>query len=248
MAESLSRNEQTRRNMVADIAHELRTPLTVIQGNLEAILDGVIPPTRETVASIHEESMVLARLIADLRELSLAEAGQLELRRSPTDLADLVRKVVARNQLEASEKGIALSIDAEGEFPTVAIDEQRISQVVNNLLSNALRHTGRGGKVMVSANTNGNPLGDQSGREIAAVTVTVTDTGSGIPVEDLPFVFDRFYRPDKSRSRSSGGSGIGLAIVKQLVEAHGGKTWVESAPGEGSRFYFTIPWKPGLSS
>jgi signal transduction histidine kinase len=248
MAESLSRNEQTRRNMVADIAHELRTPLTVIQGNLEAILDGVIPPTRETVASIHEESMVLARLIADLRELSLAEAGQLELRRSPTDLADLVRKVVARNQLEASEKGIALSIDAEGEFPTVAIDEQRISQVVNNLLSNALRHTGRGGKVMVSANTNGNPLGDQSGREIAAVTVTVTDTGSGIPVEDLPFVFDRFYRPDKSRSRSSGGSGIGLAIVKQLVEAHGGKTWVESAPGEGSKFYFTIPWKPGLSS
>ncbi|MDA8186749.1 MAG: ATP-binding protein [Dehalococcoidales bacterium] len=246
MAESLARNEQVRRNMVADIAHELRTPLTIVQGNLEAILDGIVPPTKENVASIHEETTVLARLITDLRELSLAEAGQLKLQRAPTDVAELVRKVVARNQAEAIEKGIDLDLDLPEGLPLADVDEQRVSQVVNNLLSNALRHTGSGGRVSVAARNDGVSALDTPAKDVPFLTLSVADTGSGIPAEELPYVFDRFYRLDKSRARASGGSGIGLAIVKQLVEAHGGNAWAESEVGAGSTFYFTVPAATGF--
>mgnify|MGYP005844077899 CR=1 FL=1 len=240
MAESLARNEQVRRNMVADIAHELRTPLSVIQGNLEAILDGVVEPTTEHVSSIHEETLVLARLVSDLRELSLAEAGQLKLQKEPTDLAEVVRKAVSKYRPEADEKGINLGLEVAGQIPVVNVDPQRISQVIGNLLSNAVRHTGAGGDVCVSVR-----LSDGAkpafGRRDSLVLVSVADTGGGIPAEELPFVFERFYRLDKSRSRSSGGSGIGLAIVKHLVEAHCGQVWAESEVGKGSIFSFSLP-------
>ncbi|MBI2953845.1 MAG: HAMP domain-containing protein [Chloroflexi bacterium] len=244
MAESLARNEQLRRNMVADIAHELRTPLTIIQGNLEAILDGVTPPTMETVTSIHEETTVLARLVADLRELSLAEAGQLKLQRGPTDLAALLGRAATRHQAAASEKGIALVTRLTEGLPPADVDEQRISQVVDNLLSNALRHTGVGGEIAVAMAQDaarGLATTDKHATTAPSITVSVKDTGSGIPADELSYVFERFYRLDKSRSRASGGSGIGLAIVKQLVEAHGGRAWAESAPGDGATFFFTVP-------
>lgn len=240
MAESLARNEQLRRNMVADIAHELRTPLSVIQGNLEAILDGVVEPTTENVSSIHEETLVLARLVSDLRELSLAEAGQLKLQKEPTDLAEVVRKAVSKYRPEADEKRINLDFQVAGELPVVSVDPQRVSQVIGNLLSNAVRHTGAGGDVCVSVRLS-DGAGTAFGQQNPLVVVSVADTGGGIPAEELPFVFERFYRLDKSRSRSSGGSGIGLAIVKHLVEAHCGKVWAESEVGKGSVFSFSLP-------
>ncbi|MCL5959675.1 MAG: ATP-binding protein [Chloroflexi bacterium] len=244
MAESLARNEQLRRNMVADIAHELRTPLAVIQGNLEAMLDGVIETNQDHVASIHEETLVLARLIADLRELSLAEAGQLKLQKAPTDLSDLARKVVGRHHHDAQEKAVCLDVKTVEGLPLIEIDSQRISQVIENLLSNALRHTGQGGNVTVAvcASDEKSRRSDGIGNSLE---VSVMDTGTGISRDELPFVFDRFYRPDKSRARSSGGSGIGLAIVKHLVEAHGGKVWAESEVGKGSRFTFELPVPAG---
>ncbi len=237
MADALARDQQLRRNMIADIAHELRTPLSVIQANLEAMLDGVLPATPQEIASLRDEVALLARLVADLRLLSLAEAGQLKLERAETDLGALVSRMVERMRPRAEVSGIALETDVAPELPPVHVDADRISQVISNLVSNALRYTPAGGKIAVRA-----------WPEAAAVAVSVTDTGPGIAAEDLPYVFDRFYRADKSRSRSSGGSGLGLAIVKQLVEAHGGRVWVESpvfngAEGThyGTRFTFVLP-------
>lgn len=231
MADALSHQQELRRNMVADIAHELRTPLSVIQANLEAMLDGVLPASPEEIASLRDETALLARLVADLRLLSLAEAGQLKLERARTDLSDLLSRVIEpmRPQAEASQVKIVTGFAAG--LPSPEIDADRIAQVVRNLISNALQHTPPGGEVSIRAGIRGS-------REIM---IEVVDTGSGIPAEDIPFVFDRFYRADKSRSRGSGGSGIGLAIVKQLVEAHGGRVAVESHRGDGAVFSFTLP-------
>lgn len=242
MADALARDQQLRRNMIADIAHELRTPLSVIQANLEAMLDGVLPTTPQEIASLRDEVALLTRLVADLRLLSLAEAGQLKLERVQTDLGAVVSRVVERMQPQAELAGVTLEVEVTPELPSVHADADRISQVVNNLVSNALRYTPAGGKITVHV------WPEMTANDQATVAVSVTDTGTGIASEDLPYVFDRFYRADKSRSRSSGGSGIGLAIVKQLVEAHGGRVWVESpvfngAEGTryGSRFTFILP-------
>jgi len=238
MAESLAKNEQLRRELTADIAHELRTPLTVIQGSLEAMLDGVAEPNPERLASLHEETMLLSRLITDLRDLSLAEAGQLKLQLSQVDLAELIKKVVTKSEEQARQNGVSLSLDGFQEVPPVQADAQRIEQVLFNLLSNALRHTPASGEIVVSLRIERPDRASESRAQVA-----VRDTGSGIPPEDLPRIFDRFYRVDKSRSRTGGGSGIGLAIVKQLVELHGGKVWAESTPGQGSTFSFSLPLK-----
>ena len=231
MARSLARAETLRRNMVADIAHELRTPLAIIQGNLEALLDGVFDLTLDNVASIHEETMLLRRLVADLRDLALAEAGQLKLDRERADLTALAARVVDSFRAQAVENGVTLTTELTPDLPPMQVDVQRVSQVFFNLLSNALRYTSTGGTITVQSER----VGDQ-------VQVAVADTGEGIAPEDLPYIFKRFYRADKSRARASGGSGLGLAIAKQIVEAHGGRIWAKSWVGAGSTFAFTLPF------
>jgi two-component system OmpR family sensor kinase len=234
MASALVQQQQLRRNLIADVAHELRTPLSVIQGNLEAMLDGVLPVDKEELASLHEETSLLTRLVGDLRLLSLAEAGQLTLDRNPMGVEGLLQRAVEPLRRQAELANVTLIVQAEPELPLVLVDGDRISQVLGNLLQNALRYTGPSGQVSVSAR--GANIGNK--RE---VVVSVVDTGAGIAAEDLPHVFDRFYRGDKSRSRETGGTGIGLALAKQLVEAHGGRIWVESVEGQGAMFSFTLP-------
>ncbi len=234
MAESLQRNEQARRHMAADIAHELRTPLTVVQGTVDGMLDGVIEPDRENLASIKEEVNLLTKLVADLRTLSLAEAGQLKLELAEADLLEFAHRAVARVEPLARQKGVSCRVEGEAPCPLVRIDGERMQQVVGNLLDNALRYTPEGGSIGVSVGMDGKAL----------AILSVADTGKGITAEDLPYVFDRFYRADQSRSRKSGGSGLGLAIVKQLVEAHGGQVRVESRSGEGTRFVVELPAAP----
>ena len=231
MADSLAQHEELRRNLIADVAHELRTPLTVIQGNLEAMLDGVLPTSAQEIATLRDETALLSRLVSDLRLLSLAEAGQLKLERVKTDPAELVARAVEPFRLQAQSSQVELIIAIAPNLPSVHVDADRIAQVIRNLLSNALRHTPARGRVTVTCGK------DKSQH----LLITVSDTGEGIPPDDLPYIFDRFYRTDKSRSRASGGSGIGLAIAKQLVEAHGGKVWVESLPGQGAKFGLVLP-------
>lgn len=231
MADSLQQAETQRRNLMADVAHELRTPLTVIQGLLRALLDGVHPLQMKEIAVIYDETRLLSRLVEDVRELALAEAQQLPLVMGAVDVATLLQATADRFAAAADAGGITLDVDAPAGLPSAYADRDRVAQVLQNLVGNAFRHTPTGGHIALSAQG-----------EAATVRVTVSDTGEGIPSEDLPHVFDRFYRGDKSRARtSSGGSGLGLAIAKTLVETLGGAMGVESAPGQGSRFWFTLP-------
>lgn len=230
MAERLEKSEHLRRQMIADIAHELRTPLTVIQGNLQAILDGVYTPTPEVIASIHEESVLLARLVNDLRELSLAEAGELRLEKSITDLREIVQHAVIVVNPALKAKNVVLNLELPQEPVSIEIDAQRVEQVLLNLLTNAERYTPQGGQIRVTLTV----------RERDAV-VRVSDNGPGIKPEDLPYIFERFWKADKSRSRATGGSGLGLAIAKHFVEAHGGRIWAESVQGRGATFTFSLP-------
>jgi len=237
MADRLGENEQARRALIADVAHELRTPLSVIEGTIDGLLDGVFEPTQETLSSVKEEVALLTKLVSDLRELSVADAGQLRLECAPTDLVDLLRQAASAFEVQAQRRGVNVALQMPDGLPAVQVDAHRIAQVVSNLLGNALRHTAPGGSITISAALQRTP----SAGPDAVLVVTIADTGEGIAPEDLPYVFDRFYRADKSRTRRSGGSGLGLAIVKQLVEAHGGRVWVDSEFGQGSRFHFTIP-------
>lgn len=230
MAENLERGEQLRRNMIADIAHELRTPLSNLRGYLEAITDGVIKPGSGTIRSLDEEANLLSRMVDDLQELSLAEAGELKLDRQTQDIRKLLKKTVALRQTQAAAKGVLVSAELPKKLPRVNIDTHRINQVLLNLIDNAITHTPKDGIITITARNLDTWL------EIA-----VDDTGEGIPAEDLPNVFERFYRVDKSRARATGGAGLGLAIAKSLVEAHGGKIEVRSEEGKGSRFSFTLP-------
>ncbi len=240
MAESLDRAETQRQHLIADIAHELRTPITVIQANLEAMLDEVLPLDVEHVAVLHDETLLLGRLVADLRLLSQAEAGALKLERQETDMVGLIHRVVEKIKVQGQQNGITLETEIEENLPKIWIDADRITQVLNNLIGNALRYTPRDGKIIVSV--------VKSPGSAGTIQISVTDTGSGIDPEALPFVFDRFYRADQSRARNSGGSGLGLAIVKQLVEAHGGKVEAVSPvfseadkQGYGTRITITLP-------
>ncbi len=229
MAASLDSSEQSRRRLFADIAHELRTPLSVIGGTVDAMLDGVYKPSTDNLNSIKEETEVLTRLVAELRDLSLAESGHLKLEIEPTSLAELVQRRVSQAEVIAREKNINLRTDIAEGLPGIEADGRRIEQVVANLLDNALNHTPSGGTVTVAVSA------DKDG-----VLVSVADTGEGIPAEHLPYIFERFYKVDDARSRKTGGAGLGLAIAKQMVELHGGKIWVESEAGKGSKFSFTL--------
>ena len=235
MAISLAQQEGLRRNLMADIAHELRNPLSVMRGDLEALLDGVYQPTPEALASLHEETLLLTRLVDDLRALAQAEAGQLQLVRQPTDIVQLLRGVRASFEVQAESKVQTLNLELPSEPSTVDVDPQRVRQVVANLISNALRHTPEGGRVVVSAS-----------EQPEAVQVSVADSGPGVPTEDIPHVFDRFWQGDRARA---GSSGLGLAIARELVRAHGGRIWVESTAGQGTTFRFTLPLtKPHLGN
>jgi signal transduction histidine kinase len=254
MAENLERDETLRRHMMADIAHELRTPLTVMQGQVEALLDGVFPLTSEQLMPIHDQTVLMSRLVTDLRDLALAEAGKLKLERQPTDLGDLTRRVAAAVEPVAAEKGISLAVEARPDLPSVVADADRLQQVLHNLLSNALRHTPAGGRIAIAVDRAATPKARPT--DAAALQVTVSDTGSGIAAEDLPYVFDRFYRADRARPQKDGsshppgennglsqggGSGLGLTIARTIVEAHGGRIWANSRPGKGTQITFTVP-------
>ena len=232
MAEHLRINDEHRRNMLADVSHELRTPITVIQGNVEGILDGMYPADEARLKSILEETQILSRLVDDLRTMALAESGSLELRREPANLAALVQEVVSEFESQAKENDIHVEFML-AVIEDIDIDPLRIHEVLNNIFSNALRYTPRGGEVKVGLSEVG------TGSE-KSVTIFVQDSGSGIDPADLPHIFDRFYK-----SSDSGGMGLGLSIAKYIVEAHGGKIWVESEAGKGTKISFAIPAAAG---
>jgi signal transduction histidine kinase len=230
MTRELEEAEGERQRMLADVAHELRTPLTNAQGYIEAIRDGLKQPSPQTIDAIYRQILQLHRLVDDLRLLTIAESGHLELQLESQPIADLLSSVVDAFAPRAQAKGISLSRNYSDGLPAMTLDRSRIAQVLGNLLENAILHTPSGGSIAVKAQH----LGDR-------VVVSVEDTGEGIPPEALPRVFDRLYRHDRSRNRASGGSGLGLSIARQLVEAHGGAVGVESEVGVGTRFYFSLP-------
>ncbi len=230
MASRLETQETLRRNLVADVAHELRTPLSAIQGTVEAMQDGVFPLNNENLATIHEEVMLLNRLVEDLRTLANAEAGKLPLDIMPVDLGELLERQVTAFRYRAKEQGVTISLQVAETLPPIAGDEQRLGQVLSNLLDNALRHTPEAGSIHLCL-----------ARRERGTRLTITDSGEGIGAHDLPHIFDRFYRVDPARNRGAGGSGLGLAIVRQLVEAHGGHIAVTSPPpGRMSGTEFSI--------
>ncbi len=231
MTEKLESTETMRRRLIGDVSHELRTPLTAIKGYMEGLIDGVLPPSAETFEQVHREADRLGRLVDDLQELSRVEAGAFILDIHPVHLTDLVQTTVKRLLPAYGKKTVQLHWSLPADLPLVLADEDRLIQVLTNLLANALMYTPASGTVTVTA--------AQVGGE---VQVSVKDTGIGIPPESLPHIFDRFYRVDKSRSRGAGGgSGIGLTIAKAIIEVHGGKIWAESeGEGRGSTFTFTL--------
>jgi len=227
MVEKLQLSDQQRRNMLADISHELRSPLTIMQGNLEGMIDGVYTPDKERLKSLYDETQILSRLVDDLRTLSLAESGSLQLKREPTDLGLLIRDVVTAFESQAHDKEIKIDLALE-EVNELEVDPQRVREVLSNLVSNALRYTPSQGVVKVGLTES------TSGLE-RSVLVYVQDSGPGIESADLSRIFDRFYK-----SSDSGGMGLGLSIAKYLVEAHGGNIWADSAAGQGTNISFTL--------
>jgi signal transduction histidine kinase len=237
MASKLDNSEQSRRRLVSDVAHELRTPLTIIQGTVDGIADDVFSPDKEHLDNIREQTVLLAHLVNDLRDLSLAESGQLKLNLQFVDIADLLRRKITQFDVSARQKNIQLVLEIGASIPPIKVDDKRMEQVIGNLLSNAIRHTPEGGQIRVLLEN----AGSSTKTEKESMVISISDTGEGIPSEHLPHIFERFYRVETSRSRNEGGAGLGLAIVKQMVEAHGGRVWVESEIGKGSTFYIALP-------
>ena len=231
MATQLQQTEALRLELIGNVAHELRTPLASIKGYMEGLIDGVLPSEATTFQQVHREADRLQRLVHDLQELSRFESGAYELDLRPTEPQRLIDGVVRRLGLQFEDKDVALEIDVPADLPPIRVDEDRIGQVLLNLIGNALQYTPSGGRVCLSARTEGD-----------RVRFSVEDTGVGIPPEHLLHIFERFYRVDKSRSRAGGGSGIGLTIARHLVEAHDGQIQAASdGPGQGSTFSFTLP-------
>jgi signal transduction histidine kinase len=225
MAGRLQSTEQERRDLLADVTHELRTPITVIQGNLEGMLDGIYPADADHLEAILEETRVLSRVIEDLRTLSLAEGGTLKLQLQSTDLAELIEETAGAFQAQAAAAQVHLVVETAADLPLVEADPTRIHEVLANLVSNALRYTPAGGEIRLTGK-----LGE------GQVYVSVEDSGKGIPAEDLPHIFDRFYK-----GRDSHGTGLGLAIAKSLIAAHHGEIRASSQPGQGTRIEFSLP-------
>jgi signal transduction histidine kinase len=229
MLANLRRSETIRQTMTADIAHELRTPVTIIQGSLEAILDGIYEPTQETITPVYEETLHVSKLIDDLRDLALAEAGELRLERATTNLVDLAHQVVDTVST-SMDHGPTIDVVGGERLPPVAVDPMRIRQVLANLLSNALRYEPSDGRITIQLRR----LEDEA-------EIRVEDNGPGIAPDDLPHLFERFYRGDPSRRRAGGGSGLGLAIARHWVEAHGGQIFAANRPVGGAVFTIRLP-------
>jgi signal transduction histidine kinase len=231
MAASLQAAEESRRAMTADIAHELRTPIAVQRANLEALQDGVYPPTPDNLQPILEQNLLLTRLVDDLRTLALADAGQLTLERQPVDFPPLIQRILDRFQPQASAQDVSLVFTSPPDsWPPLNLDPQRIEQILTNLLSNALRYTPAGGQISLALR-----------RTSQGIELAVCDSGPGIPADALEHVFERFYRADKSRARLEGGSGLGLAIARQLARAHGGDLTAANHPAGGAVFTLSLP-------
>jgi signal transduction histidine kinase len=248
MAERLQLHDQQRRNMLADVSHELRTPITVVQGNVEGILDGMYPADESRLKSILEETQILSRLVDDLRTMALAESGSLQLKREPTNLVALIQEAITGFESQAQQKEIKINLSL-ADVDDINLDPLRIREVLNNILSNALRYTPRGEviEVHLAEATVGEERDALSGEAVhlhrtqvqvskRAVTISIQDSGPGIESADLPHIFDRFYK-----SSDSGGMGLGLSIAKYIVEAHGGKIWAESEAGKGTKISFSLP-------
>jgi two-component system OmpR family sensor kinase len=234
MATDLEQAEQLRRNLLADVAHELRSPLTVLRGNLRAILDDVFPCDNNEIARLYEHTRFLSRLVNDLHELAQAEAKQLPLDLQETDLVQLITTTSDTFRPDAEARQITLRTDLSADLPPVQVDAARLRQVLQNLLANALRHTPSGGVITIGAKS-----------DTGIVCLAVSDTGEGIPPDHLPHIFDRFYRADPARTRDKGGAGLGLAITRAIVEAHGGRISADSTgiAGEGTTFTIELPSK-----
>jgi len=231
MADKLEKTETMRRELIADVTHELRTPLTAVKGYLEGMTDGILPADPETYQQIHSEINRMQRLVNDLQELSRVEAGASDLVFTPVSPASLIERIQNTLGRQFEEKNIQLEINVQPNLPDILVDKDRIIQVLTNLAGNALQYTPSGGKVTLLVR-----------RESSDVLFSVIDSGIGISADQIPLIFNRFYRTDKSRTRTSGGSGIGLTIAKALVIAHRGKIWAESqGEGKGSTFSFLIP-------
>lgn len=224
----LEQAEDLRKQLIGDIAHELRTPLSTIKGSLEGLIDGVLPAERDTYHQIYQEAERLQRLVDDLQDLNLVESGAFQLDPEPVDPAAVIKLTLDRLSRQFDEKEVALVNRLPEKLPVVIADQDRLGQVFTNLIGNALQYTPSGGEVQVSS--------QQVGRR---VQIRVIDSGIGISSDDLPRIFTRFYRVDKSRSRAGGGSGIGLTIAKHLVESQGGRIWA-SSPGLGQGSTFTV--------
>ncbi|OEH86095.1 hypothetical protein BHU72_14305 [Desulfuribacillus stibiiarsenatis] len=229
LAETLEREEKLRKNITADIAHELRTPLMTLQGQLEAIIDGILDPTPETLTSCQEEVIRLTSLVSDLEQLTTAESASLELDQEVLSLSDLTHQIVDSFQGQFRQKDIALSFYANKKSYVLA-DKRKLTQILINLISNALKYSEPTDKVSIKLMQSDD-----------IITLKIIDTGLGISAEDLPYIFERFYRGDKSRNRETGGSGIGLAIVKSLVDAHHWKIEIESTLQKGTTVTLTMP-------
>ena len=229
MAEAIERNENLRKQMTSDVAHELRSPLNNLTGYLEAIADGVVQPDEGTISSLRDEAGLLVRLVADLEQISLVDAGRQVLHVRPLRFANVVTSAVAVMQPRAASRGITIVCDAQTPVEVDA-DPDRLAQVVRNLLENAITHTPAGGVIRVQVAS----IDDR-------VVLTVTDSGPGIPEEHLPYIFERFYRADPSRTRATGGAGLGLAIVEQLVRVHGGTVSATNGEGGGARLMVSLP-------
>jgi signal transduction histidine kinase len=230
MSADLAHANELRRQQIADIAHDLRTPLTVITGYIEALRDGVLKPTPARFETMNTEAQHLKRLVDDLRTLSLADAGELPMQIERVAPRALLDRLAAAYAPQAAARQITLAVSAASEAPDILVDPERMAQVLGNLVTNALRHTPSGGRIDLSAQSQGQ-----------AVILVVQDTGEGMPADVLPHVFDRFYRGDAARSQQDGESGLGLAIAKSIVEAHGGTITAASTPGHGTTFTITLP-------
>ncbi len=230
MSAELQNLEQSRRDLVANVSHELKTPITAIRAHLENLLDGVEQPNPKTLHVMLSQTERLGRLIEQLLELSRLESGELPLLREETPLAPIVTQVLSEIEVARPDRGVTVESELPTDLPPVDADRERVHQVLFNLVDNAVRFTPSGGAVTVSAQ-----------RHNGSVEVRVADTGAGIPPEHLPRLFERFYRADPARSREDGGTGIGLAIARSVVEAHGGHIRAESELGEGSVFTFDLP-------